>query len=499
VSPWESRAIRRELSSGAADSLRSKQVLVHLVAFSPLNSARQVTAVHTGPPASLCPMQMNVLGLFLAAFVGACSDTGTSVGVAATARAATAIKVSFDSPTITVGQSTRATATLVDSSGSTITPPSDLRWSSTDATIASVSTTGVVTALKVGTVMIAASALGKSANAVLNVDARTPVSSVVVALGSPSVTVDQTTQATVTAKDASGATLVGQSVTFASLSPSVATVSSAGVVTGVAAGTASITATVGGVIGTTTVTVAAPGAGVLASVDFNDGSFGSLVYPWTDPIDDIFPRFRVVDDPTGSGRGKVARITYRGNSGSTTDRALEYFTPTRLRYGKTLWFRGDLYIPSTTITGTTVAGKDDDNRKLLDYQGGGVRMTLHRRYGSGQLFMSIVDWMNGSEQEVMDPKTGIVLPADRWVTIEVRMVTNSADGVRDGVIEIYINGASTPSFRQATGLGWITERYAGGSYFSALLIGSQLTVTTPTGYTEYRYWDNISFSTTRLR
>jgi hypothetical protein len=118
-------------------------------------------------------MQMNVLGIFLAALaVGACSDAGTSVGVASSdTRAAAAIKVSFESPTITVGQSTRAMATLVDPTGATITPPSDLSWNSTDASIASVSTSGVVTALKVGTVMISASALGKSANAALNVGA----------------------------------------------------------------------------------------------------------------------------------------------------------------------------------------------------------------------------------------------------------------------------------------------------------------------------------------
>jgi plastocyanin len=79
-----------------------------------------------------------------------------------------------------------------------------------------------------------------------------------------SVVVNGTQNLTVSAKDQNGATMSGLSSTFQSNDVSVATVTSAGVVTGVAAGTTTIT--VNGTVGTTTksqtvnVTVSTPGS-----------------------------------------------------------------------------------------------------------------------------------------------------------------------------------------------------------------------------------------------
>ena len=79
-----------------------------------------------------------------------------------------------------------------------------------------------------------------------------------------SVVVQGTQNLTVSAKDQNGATMSGLSSTFQSNDVSVATVTSAGVVTGVAAGTTTIT--VNGTVGTTTksqtvnVTVSTPGS-----------------------------------------------------------------------------------------------------------------------------------------------------------------------------------------------------------------------------------------------
>ncbi len=67
-----------------------------------------------------------------------------------------------------------------------------------------------------------------------------------------------TTTATATPKDASGNTLSGQSITWSSTAPSVATVTSSGVITAVSAGSASITATSGGKSGSVAVTVTRP-------------------------------------------------------------------------------------------------------------------------------------------------------------------------------------------------------------------------------------------------
>jgi hypothetical protein len=86
-----------------------------------------------------------------------------------------------------------------------------------------------------------------------------PVATITVAAASASITVGQTTQLTPTTKDANGNTLTGRTVTYATGSSTVATVSASGVVTGVGPGVVVITATSEGKSGTVTITVAQGG------------------------------------------------------------------------------------------------------------------------------------------------------------------------------------------------------------------------------------------------
>ena len=69
----------------------------------------------------------------------------------------------------------------------------------------------------------------------------------------------ETVQLTASAKDASGNTISGKTFTWSSSDPSIATVSSSGLVTAVANGGATITATTNGVSGTAMVVVDQPG------------------------------------------------------------------------------------------------------------------------------------------------------------------------------------------------------------------------------------------------
>ncbi len=86
-----------------------------------------------------------------------------------------------------------------------------------------------------------------------------PVTTTVTVTSSPSqISVNETSQATATAKDQNGNPLTGKTVEWTSLTPSIASVTSAGVVRGLAAGTATIQAKVDGVMGTTNVVVVAP-------------------------------------------------------------------------------------------------------------------------------------------------------------------------------------------------------------------------------------------------
>jgi uncharacterized protein YjdB len=177
------------------------------------------------------------------------------------------VTIVLNSPSLNVGQSTQAVATLKDANGNTLTGRV-VTWSSSDTTLARVSTTGAVTAIAAGTANIVATSEGKSGSATLTVTTPppVPVATVTVVLNSPSLNVGQSTQATATLKDSSGNVLTGRTITWASSNTAVATVSASGMVTAVAQGTAPITATSGGKSGSVTLTVAAPAPAPVATV-----------------------------------------------------------------------------------------------------------------------------------------------------------------------------------------------------------------------------------------
>jgi probable HAF family extracellular repeat protein len=98
------------------------------------------------------------------------------------------------------------------------------------------------------------------------------VSTVTVTTPSQSMNVGQTQQATVTLKDVNGNILTGRTVTWSSSNPSLATVSSTGVITAVApGGPVTITATSEGAQGTVQITVTDPGATLIHYYDFASG------------------------------------------------------------------------------------------------------------------------------------------------------------------------------------------------------------------------------------
>ena len=81
------------------------------------------------------------------------------------------------------------------------------------------------------------------------------LSSVQITSGSNTVSVGATLSLSATAKDGTGATIAGGTIAWSSSAPSVATVSTFGMVTGVSAGIVSITASSGAISGTTQITV----------------------------------------------------------------------------------------------------------------------------------------------------------------------------------------------------------------------------------------------------
>jgi uncharacterized protein YjdB len=174
------------------------------------------------------------------------------------------VTVSPASASTIVGQSVTLTATTKDAAGNTLNGRI-VGWTSSNTSIATVTASGVVTGVASGTATITASSEGISGSATVTVGA-TPVASVTVAPTSASVLVGQTATLTATLKDANGNVLTGRAITWTTSSASVASVSAAGVVTGVSAGTATITATSEGKSASATVTVTAPAAAIASIV-----------------------------------------------------------------------------------------------------------------------------------------------------------------------------------------------------------------------------------------
>jgi uncharacterized protein YjdB len=176
----------------------------------------------------------------------ACGDSLTAPMPLAT------ISLSVSQLTLPVGQTARIGVTATDAAGDRVTDP-PLTWTSSNSGIASVVSDGTVRGIAPGDAFVIASAGGKADSAMVRVSAG--LAGVTVTPSPAVVTVGGTVQLTATVKDDAGRIIAGQPVTWTTDAPSVATVSSAGLVSGLATGLATITATSGGRSGSTQVQV----------------------------------------------------------------------------------------------------------------------------------------------------------------------------------------------------------------------------------------------------
>jgi len=171
--------------------------------------------------------------------------SGASVTVAPVPVAT--VGISAATVQLLVGQTQQLTASSKDSAGGDLAGRS-FAWQSSDATKASVSATGLVTAVAAGTATVTVTSEGKSATAavtVIGLPAAVTLSSHLLVLAP-----NATALPTADVRDVNNRVVPGATLTYASRSPNVATVSSAGTVTGVAAGQATIVVSATGAAGT---------------------------------------------------------------------------------------------------------------------------------------------------------------------------------------------------------------------------------------------------------
>src|SRR6185437_8810979 len=178
--------------------------------------------------------------------------TGTAA-ITVTLVPVASVTVSPASPTVTAGQTVQLTATPKDANGNPLTGRT-ITWSSSNTSVATVSSSGLVSGVVAGSATITATSEGQSGTAAITVT-NVSVASVTVSPATASVVAGQTVQLTATPKDANGTALTGRVVTWSSSNTAVASVNASGLVTGGAAGSATITATSEGKTGTAAITV----------------------------------------------------------------------------------------------------------------------------------------------------------------------------------------------------------------------------------------------------
>jgi len=214
-------------------------------------------------------------GLVTALAAGNATITATAGGVSATASVAVqslpvpvaSVSMSPSSASMVPGDTVTITATPRDSTGTALGGRT-ITWSSSNTSVAKVSSSGLVTAVAVGSATISATSEGKTGNAGITVSAA-PVASVSVSPHSASVVTNGTVQLSVTLRDANGNVLTGRTIVWSSSDSGTATVNGSGLVTGATPGTAEIYAVSEGHSDSSTVTVTAP---AVASVSVSPNS-----------------------------------------------------------------------------------------------------------------------------------------------------------------------------------------------------------------------------------
>jgi len=176
------------------------------------------------------------------ALLGACGGgSATDSTPTAPTPVLTTVTVSLSNGTIQVGQTATASAAGLDQNGAAIGVGS-VAWSIAAPSIATVSASGAVTGIAPGQTQVIATVGSKHGQQPITV-MPIPVASVSVTPTAATIGVGATQQLTATTRGASGDTLAGRVITWATSDTTKATVSASGLVTGIGAGTATIFAT----------------------------------------------------------------------------------------------------------------------------------------------------------------------------------------------------------------------------------------------------------------
>ncbi|HJS42319.1 MAG TPA: Ig-like domain-containing protein, partial [Gemmatimonadales bacterium] len=235
---------------GAASGVHGLPMITPFAGFTELNEQVSQEATPSDFQAEWATSLNTVAALWNSLHGGA-----LAIEIKVATLAVASVTVDPATASVNVGATLPLTATLQDANGDPLTGRV-VTWTSSDPAIATVSTAGLVTGVAGGSVTITAESEGQSGTAAVTVTI--PVASVTVAPATGSVNVGETLALTATPRDANGDPLTGRAVTWASSDDAVATVTEAGLVTGVGEGAVTITATSEGQSGTAALNVTPP-------------------------------------------------------------------------------------------------------------------------------------------------------------------------------------------------------------------------------------------------
>ncbi len=250
---------------------------------------------------------------------------------------------------------------------------------------------------------------------------------------------------------------------------------------------------------------------VLVAHDFNDGTLGTFG-TWAVPKEKV----DVIDDPTGSGKGKVARLRYMLDGAERPD-CIQYscddntslVAPLAQHWGETVYFKGEFYFDAAEMMPN---GELNYQRKLF-YVKSHEDWSKYSAIGGGHRFRLVLGVM-GDEfyyNATFEPTPGdsdshriynylpLHIQAKRWYTLENRLTMESSIGAGDGVWQVWLDGVLLFEKHdlQLTWQGWLSDQALEDIYFDSFLVGQQVN-RTGSGFDEYRYWNNITFSRQRI-
>ena len=179
-------------------------------------------------------------------------------GVAPAPVPVASVSVSPATASMAVGETRQLTSTTLDANNNVLTGRA-VAWSTSDASVANVNSSGLVTAVAAGSATVTATSEGRAGTSAITVTVPTPIiARVAVTPENSSLEQGQTIQLHATAQNSSGQAVPGQTFGWTSSNSGVASVNGSGLIMAVSAGTATITASTGGVSGTATITVTVP-------------------------------------------------------------------------------------------------------------------------------------------------------------------------------------------------------------------------------------------------